>query len=353
MPRNPLRTAIVAVPAAAVLALTGCSGGSGSAESSGAVPDTSAPVTVTISTPNTVLPFTPLYVAMSEGYFTDEGIEVNLVDGGGGTQVNASLKGGDSQFGLSASSDMINAIEKGADQIATMAINNTMTMDTIVSNAFWDAHGLSDSAPIEKKLAALEGANMGGVSLGGAHEIYLRYNMVLAGLSPDSVNVVKVGAGAAAVAAMTSDQIDGFESGPPTGQQVEAQGAGHILFDPADAGVGGFDNLPWEVLITSPDYAEQNPEVVKAVVRALQRGMQQAHDDPDAAAKIVGDRFPGTDVSLLAAALKEIAPSFAGAGSMSPEGWDNAIKPVKSVGLVSGADSSEGHFWTNEYITTK
>lgn len=333
--------------AAWALVLSGCAA---STPEGGLTPDPDAePITIRVSTPTTVLPLAPLYIAIAEGYFEDEGLAVELVEGGGATQVNASLRSGDSQFSLSASSDMINAIEAGEEQIAVSAVNSTLTMQTIVSTEFMERNGLTDESSFEERVAALEGASMGAVSLGGAHEIFLRYNMVLAGVDPESVNVVRVGAGSAAIAALESEQIDGFISGPPAGLIAEQRGSGAILFDPIE--IGGYDDLPWQVLITTRSYAEANPAVVEAMARALARAMETASGDPAASAALVAEWFPGSSPELLTAALESIASSFAGDGSMTPDQWSNAVRPVEEAGLVSDVDVAEGHLWTNDYLS--
>jgi NitT/TauT family transport system substrate-binding protein len=337
---------------AAAVALSGCSAsGSGNTASN----DKASPgagsreiTKVSIATPLTTLPFAPLYVAISGGYFEDEGIDVDLIEGGGTTQVSAALRGGDADLAISASSDFINSAAKGEDIVAAGAINSGLTMQTVVSNEFMDEHNLSNDSSLEEKLSALMGADMGAVSLGGAHEIFLRYNMTLVGKDPKEVNVVRTGAGAAMLAALESGHIDGFMSGPPLGAQAELNGTGTILFDPAT--VEAYRNLPWQVLYMERSYGESNPEVMRSINRALTRGMETVANEPEEAAKLIGGYFKGMPEDLILGSLKELVPLFEGDTAMTEEGWANAISPVENAGLVSNVSPKEGELWTNEFV---
>lgn len=331
------------VVVAVILAL-----GMAAGERSGAWAQQAKATKITIIEPNRILPFAPLYVAVAKGYFRDEGIEVEILSGGGGAAVNPALLRGEAQFAATASDELLKFVKGGQAIVALLGINTSFTMQTIVSKAFAEKKGLSPKAPLSQKIAALKGATMGGISLGGAHEIFLRYNMVLGGLSPKDVTVVRVGAGPAMIAALEKGQIDGFEYGPPVGREVEQRGSGYIWIDPTE--VPQYKNMVWQVLLTRKDYVEKNPKLTQAVVRAMARGVNFLVDHSNEVVPLLRPHFKGTSDKTIEAGLKDVIYTFRRDGRMTREMWDNAVKPMQEMNLIGNVDTKENGFWTNDYI---
>lgn len=303
---------------------------------------------ITISEPIRVLPFAPLYVAVAKGFFRAEKIDVSILSGGGGTQATTAVVTGDAQFGVTASNELLTLVSKGQNFLAICGINTSLTMQTIVSKAYARKKGVSPKAPIRERIAALKGATMGGVSLGGSHEIFLRYNMVLGGLSPRDVTVVRVGGGPAMVAAMERGQVDGFIIGPPTGALVEQRGTGYIWINPSD--LPQYKNMVWEVLFARGDYVKKNPELTRKVVRALARGINYIIGHPGEIPSLLKPYFKGLSVKTIQMGLSGILYAFRRDGRMNREMWDNAAKPLQVLKMVGKLNTKENGFWTNGYI---
>src|SRR5207249_7743951 len=67
-------------------------------------------------------------------------------------------------------------------------------------------------------------------SPGAPTDLFARYYVRQAGLDPDKdVQIIRIGSIAGLLAALRSDQIDGYMLSAPSPQQVEQQGLGQIL----------------------------------------------------------------------------------------------------------------------------
>jgi ABC-type nitrate/sulfonate/bicarbonate transport system substrate-binding protein len=75
--------------------------------------------------------------------------------------------------------------------------------------------------------------------------------------------------------------------------------------------------LPELVLCVTRTTLEERRPLVRAAIRALQRGYSQAQTEPDSAVAAIEEAAPRADREALAAQLDEVAPSFT-AGARAP-----------------------------------
>jgi putative hydroxymethylpyrimidine transport system substrate-binding protein len=74
-----------------------------------------------------------------------------------------------------------------------------------------------------------------------------------------------------------------------------------------DYGAPGYPELVLTVTRTTLEY---HPSVIRATIRALQRGYAQTQNDPESAVSTMHDAEPGLDTAALAAQLDAVAPAF-------------------------------------------
>lgn len=303
---------------------------------------------VKVAEPVRLLSFAPVYVAIEKGYFKAEGIEIDLISGGGGPQANAALIAGEVDFEQTATSEVLKMVKAGQRLMVISGINGSLTLQMIVSRAFAKSRDVSPRDPLEKRVAALKGATLGAVALGGAQELYLRYHLTLGGLDPKDVTVIRVGGGPAMMAAMENGQIHGFNVSPPTGRIVEERGTGWIWIDPDT--VPEYKATLWQVLLAKRETVEKNPKLAEAMARAVARGINYIRAHPDETVALVHKYFRGQPLKGVEAGVKDVLHTFVKDGLMSQEGWDSALRPMVKLGWMDPLDTKEGGFWTNRYI---
>ena len=319
-------------------------------------PDTSSESkdlgTATMAVSVNTLSFAPIFVAEQLGYYKEEGVDLKviLVDGGG-PAVQA-LVGRSAEFAATDSGGTTQAAEAGVDILAIQSNVNKLTMDFVMANEDLERLGVSREDPIEKRFAALKGLTIGITSAGAATDVFTRYYLNQAGLTPEvDTKLLAIGGGPSLAAALKQGQIDGFMLSPPQPQLVEADGAGKILISASMGDVPGLDNFPYEVINVRKEFAEQNPEVVRAVARALARANNLILDDRETAMEALQKHFSNVEPDILSVSLDSVAAAVPRDGLMNEDGWKNAVSVHLGAGMITKElDTTEGVFWTNEFL---
>src|SRR6185437_15578155 len=144
-------------------------------------------VTISYVVPTVI--YGDLLVGLDQGYFAEEGMEITLLQAGGGAATPA-LIAGDVQFSGSPAA-AISAILKGA-KLKVLYITS--------SNAAYQLWARNDI----KSLSDLKGQPVGVISRGDTTEIAMRYYLAKHNLSGDYVSYAPLGNGTARMAAITS-----------------------------------------------------------------------------------------------------------------------------------------------------
>jgi ABC-type nitrate/sulfonate/bicarbonate transport system substrate-binding protein len=215
--------------------------------------------------------YAPLLVGIDKGYFAEQGIDVELIQAGGGVATPA-LISGDLQFSGSPSV-AISADLKGAHLKAIFVGSDHSAFQLWVQ-------------PDIKTLEDLKGQQIGIISRGDTTEIGMRYILAKRKLPADFVAYTPLGTGSARVAAIASGNFPGAEI--DAGDVKNMRDAGkigklHMLIDMAKEvhmTFGGF--------ATSDAMIADHRDVVARVVMALVKGQRATHASrPDTIAALV------------------------------------------------------------------
>jgi ABC-type nitrate/sulfonate/bicarbonate transport system substrate-binding protein len=210
--------------------------------------------------------YTPLLVAIDKGYFTEEGIAVDLVQARGGIATPA-LISGDLDFSGS-SSVAISADLKGAH------LKVLYTGEDRSAYELW-------VRPDIKSLEALKGQQVGVISRGDTTEISLRYVLAQRHLPDDFVSFTPLGATAARIAALTSGTfpaavIDGGESSDIAA--LQKSGKLKMLIDMHQS-----VRMVLSGFATSDALIAKNPDLVLRTMRAIYKGVSTVKAYPQVA----------------------------------------------------------------------
>ena len=251
-------------------------------------------VTVVLDwTPNTN--HTGLYAAINEGYFQQEGLEVEIIEPVEGA-VEQLVSAGTAQFGVSYQESVTFARAQGVPVVSLAAVIQ---------------HNTSGFASLKEKNIVtpkdFEGKKYGGWG-SPIEEATLRYLMQQDGADPDKVQIVTTGE-ADFFQASASGEIDYawiFEGWAG----IEARLSGMEL-NYIDLGkVAEVFDYYTPVLITSEKNIEENRGMVEKFMRAVAKGYQFAMKNPDAAAEILMDHAPELDRSLVMESQRYLADKY-------------------------------------------
>lgn len=216
------------------------------------------------------------YLARSAGYideaFAALGYEVEFLTFSSGAKVNAALAAGEIDFGYIGSCPVANAIASGV-KIQAVYIHGIVGAGEALAAS--NASGINGIADLEKKVVATPFASTAHYSLLKALEAN--------GIAETGVKILDMQP-ADIFAAWQRGDIDAAYVWEPTLSQL-VSGNGKIIIDSADVADAGY--MTCEIEVVRTDFAQENPELVKAYVSALEKATQLYLSDPAQAAEIV------------------------------------------------------------------
>jgi ABC-type nitrate/sulfonate/bicarbonate transport system substrate-binding protein len=100
-----------------------------------------------------------------------------------------------------------------------------------------------------------------------------------------------------------------------------------------------YDDFLFELLYVRPDYAQQNPDTVRAFCRALLAAIAYIHDTPaQEQLPLLQRRFSGVSDDMLIRIVETLKPMFRRDGKVTPESLDKAAKfLIGTDAIKSGA----------------
>ena len=113
---------------------------------------------VTIGKAIDTIPFTVVDVALAEGYFEQNGVDVKEELVQGSSAANAAMVGGSLQFSCEAAAPLMLARSHGVPIMAVDALDGGVTLQLIVSSKWLAEHPLAADATFEQKMADLNGS---------------------------------------------------------------------------------------------------------------------------------------------------------------------------------------------------
>jgi NitT/TauT family transport system substrate-binding protein len=250
--------------------------------------------------------FMPLLVATAAEFMKAEGLDVTLINTGGGTNTMAAMLGGSVDVAGLVMSDVVLAVSKGQKLNAIAPLISQYASDAVISKKAAEKVGLVPGMPLKERMARLKGLTLAISSRGSGTDKIWRYLLSLGGLDPEkdvSLTVVKLDQ---MYPAMRSGQIDGFNTTAPANNQAVEDGIAVWAARPSQGEVPGIENFLYTVLCSRPDYLDKNGDVAAALVRGMTKGSELIRKDPDAAGQFMHDKyFQQTNIDLIKHAVAD------------------------------------------------
>lgn len=232
--------------------------------------------------------YAPGYAAISEGYFEEEGLEIELILTPGADKVAAAVLSGDADIGFSGSEATIYVYRGGEeDYLKTFAQITQKDGSFIVSRKKIDNFTLED----------LIGKEIIGGRAGGMPEMTFEWALRKNGINPKKdVNIDTSIAFAAMGGAFVGGQGDFVTLFEPTALEVEQQGYGYVVASVGE--LGGI--VPYTSYSARISFIEENKEIIEKFTRALQKGLDfvNSKSDEEVAYSIL-EFFPDTSLNDL------------------------------------------------------
>ena len=305
---------------------------------------------IKIAVPAASTTFAPLYHASAAGYFAEEGldIEVVIVPAAGSLQAVLSR---DVDFALAPGTHQLVAHERGQRLVAVMSILTRLSVNIVMHKDVARERGITEKSPLADKIRALKGLKMSGLTVGAfAHQVVVHY-LLKAGLDPHKdVDLVGLGTAPAVLAALEKRHIDAFVGGTPVPEAAAARGFGLMVVDNSAGEDPDFAEFMMNAVTVHPEWARQNPDTVRKVVRALLRGNAWIMDNSAEAAVPSMKPFLGRlDDKILIAGLAKVRLGIPRDGRITERAAASTQEFLKKIGQLK-ATIPYGELVTNEYL---
>ena len=269
--------------------------------------------------------YAPMYVAINEGFFEEEGLAIDLSTGQGADKTMQQLLSGNVDIGFSGLEQVVYIYNQGREDYPVVFGQLTQRDGSFLV-------GREEEENFD--WSSLKGKEIIGGRPGGIPEMALEYVLKQNGLNPENdvkmVTNVDFTATAGAFKSGIGDYVALFE---PTATMLEKDGAGNIV-----SSIGNeAGNISYTCFYTTKSYMDENPEIIQKFTNAIYKGQQwvQQHTSEEVADSIISF-FPGTDKEVIVKVIDNYKNIEA--YSETPEVSEDGLN--KLMDIIQGYDES-------------
>lgn len=224
-----------------------------------------------VSASSKTLGYSPLWVALNQGFFDRQGLDVQLVLVSGADKSVMALVGGSVFVSSGAIDATIGAVEQGMDLVSIGGVINGLTHMIMGAKKF-------------KTYEDLRGATIGSSGLTSGTAFVLRRVLQAKGLQyPRDYNLVNVGPSAQAFLALTAGKIDAAIIAVPL--SLDAAEMGYNVIGRASDVI---PNYQLTEISSKRSWAEKNRPLLVRFMKAIVQSMRWLYDNKEPAIEFLG-----------------------------------------------------------------
>jgi NitT/TauT family transport system substrate-binding protein len=303
-------------------------------------------LTMAIAGTSAQIYFLAVNVAKAHGYFKDEGLDIETVDFAGGAKALEAVVGGSADIDAGSFEHTLQMQAKGQSVQCVVLYGRSVGTVLAVSKA---------KAADFKSIQDLKGMRVGVSSPGfSATNIYLNLILTRNGMKPSDVDVVGVGNGSVALAAIENGKIDAISSVDPLISELTSRDSIKIIVDSrTDEGLqeayGG--EYASGCLLATSKFIHENPNTVQALANAIVRALKFIHkSNADQIAAIMPPAIVGANPALYRASIEKNLNTVAADGLISEAAAANVLRIVTMADpKVASSKIDLGATYTNEF----
>ena len=237
--------------------------------------------------------YAPQYVAINNGFFKKEGLEIELTTGQGADKVMTAVLAGQSDIGFAGPEASIYVYNEGKEDYAEVFAQMTKRDGSfLVSKTDTDNFSWND----------LKGKTVIPGRKGGVPYMTFEYVLKQNGIDPETdVNLddsIKFDLMAGAFAGGDAEYVTLFE---PTASMTEEAGKGYVVASVGEAS----GEIPYTAYFAKKSYIEKNKDIIQGFTNAIYKGQQwvKQHSAKEIA-EVIQDFFPDTDLDMLTKSIQ-------------------------------------------------
>lgn len=232
--------------------------------------------------------YAPMYVAIEEGYFADNGIELELVTGFGADKTMTAVLTDEADIGFMGCESTVYTYAGGTEDYVvnfaqlTQRAGNFLVAREPIDDFSWDM---------------LKGKDVLGGRAGGMPEMVFEYILLKNNIDPTADlqidQSIDFGSTAAAFSGGQGDFTVEFE---PHATLLEQKGDGYVVASLGED--SGY--VPYTSFSAKKSYIDSHPETIQAFTDALQKGMDYVNEHtPEEIAEVIAPQFEETDLETI------------------------------------------------------
>lgn len=269
--------------------------------------------TVTLAEVTHSIFYAPLYVAIENNYFEDEGIKVNLILTSGADKVSAAVLSDDADIGFAGAESAIYVYQGGEkDYLKIFSGLTKRDGQFIIGRKNQKSFELKDL--IGKEILVGRKGGMPAINFINALKnenidpklVKINYQIDFASLS-------------GAFIGNTGDYVNLFE---PNATLISKNQDAYIL-----TSIGKYSGeMPYTTFYARKSYIEKNPKVIKAFEKAIDKGLEFVkNNDSKTIANVIYKQFPDNSINDLSTMIDNYkkADSWLDSSIISKESFDN------------------------------
>ncbi len=234
--------------------------------------------------------YAPLYLAIENGYFEEEGLKVNLTNGGGADQSMTAILSGTAQIGLMGPETVIYVDAQNKKDAPKVFGQLTQKDGSFL---------VSRNAEPDFQWSDLAGKEILAGRKGGVPAMTFEYILKENQITNYNLNFgVQFNLMTSAFLNGTADYCTVFE---PTASEYEKEGKWHIVASVGEKG----GEIPYTSFIALESFINNNQDTVKSFLKAIKKAFEyiNTHTDLEVAQSIV-KQFPSTTITSIETSFK-------------------------------------------------
>ncbi|MBO5348338.1 MAG: ABC transporter substrate-binding protein [Clostridia bacterium] len=232
--------------------------------------------------------YAPQYVAINNGYFEENGIQIELTTGQGADAVMTSVLSNQVDIGFAGPEASIYVYNEGKEDYCQVFAQMTKK-----DGSFLVARDKTDNFSWQD----LKGTTVIPGRKGGVPYMTLEYVLKKNGINPETDltldDSIKFDLMAGAFSSGTAEYVTLFE---PTASLIQNEGKGYIVASVGEAA----GEIPYTAYFAKKSYIQNNEDIIQGFTNAIYKGQQWVKENSaEDVAKAVQSFFPDTDLELL------------------------------------------------------
>jgi NitT/TauT family transport system substrate-binding protein len=284
--------------------------------------------------------YAPLFVALDKGYYKAEGLDVDLAEGSGAQTVLKLVAAGNEKFGYGPAVAAAQAVSKEMP-VKVVALYQTKAPMGVIS--FPDVPLKTPKDLEGKRLAISVGETFGDMLVPFTKMNNIDINKITRVQMDNSARTTQ----------FLTKKID-IMSVYLSNELPQIEQRAGVKFNVLRVADYGLKLLGASIIVAN-DYAEKNPEIIKKLLRATNKGYADAIANPDEAAKIMAKYFKvPMDAGVLQAQVRATmestnAPSGKPIGWQDKADWEANLKLLKDTGGIDKVKPLDAYY-SNAYL---